>query len=176
MKYFYLICLLLFPQLAFAKSHFHHHHKKHIQYVSKYMSAMTNYRKQKNCFIHAMLMETRGVKVEKARVEVGRVILSRLLNKHFPKSVCGVYYQRHVYSHKKVCEFSDVCHYHHKKPFTKEDYEIAQNDMYKAVRLTYKLGPTPFLYFTSNGKCPVRIEKRKRIGPFVFCKPNQQLI
>ena len=176
MKYLYILLLLFFPEIALAKTYHHHFHKKHFHPVSRHLPLGSNYRAQKECFIHAMLMETRGVKQEKARVEVGRVIISRLLNKHFPKSLCGVYYQRHHYSHKVVCEFSDVCHHHHKKPFTENDYKVAKNDMYNAVRLTYKFGPTPFLYFTSDGTCPVRIEKRKRIGPFTFCKPKSQLI
>lgn len=177
MKYLYALLLLVLPNVAFAKSLQHHHFHKIVKHhrTNTAIPYSVSYRKQKSCFIHAMLMETRGVKSHRARVEVGRVIFSRLINSHFPNTVCAVYYQKHLYSHKRVCEFSDVCHRHHKKPFTKEDYAVAKSDMYDSVRLMYKLGPTPYIYFTSGNKCPVIADKRKRIGPFLFCKPKHQL-
>ena len=175
-----LFIMTLFPIKTWAHHlyharHPHHVFPSHLIKRKKHMGRilrMNNSLKQRKCLVKALLNESVGVKSHLARIEVARVLINRVLTKKFPDTLCGVYYQRHYLKHKKKCEFSDVCFHYKKKPFTAHDYWVADNIAKAAMRYTLAMGPGRFLYFSSDGKCPVAYQTKMRLSPFVFCTPS----
>lgn len=171
----FLLCLFLFcletgPLYAHVRHKVKHllHHTHHMTRKIHKVHGKTN---QTTCLVRALLNESVGVKNVRARVEVARVIINRTLNPHFPSTFCGVYHQVHRYKRKIKCEFADMCVHYHKHPFSSEDYRKAEEIAHRAVRDTYRYGIGKYLYFSSNGTCPVRSSSSTKIGPFIFCKP-----
>lgn len=177
MKFFLFSFLLLLATFFPTDSKAHHrfHSRKHHHVFTTHERRVLTKNKrhmQKACLVRALLNESVGVKSHRARVEVARVLINRMLDPHFPHTLCGVYYQTHHYAHHRKCEFSDVCFHYKKTPFRPKDYIVADMIASEAVSYTYAHGPGKYLYFSSNGKCPVPYQSKMTIRPFVFCQPR----
>lgn len=169
----FLFCLETSSIYAHTKHKVVHllHHAVHVYHKLHKSHPREKGKKEQACLVRALLNESVGVKNVRARIEVARVIINRTLNPHFPHTFCGVYHQVHRYRRKIKCEFSDMCKHYHKHPFSPEDYRKAEEIAHRAVSDTYRYGIGKYLYFSSNGTCPVRASSFTHIGPFIFCKP-----
>jgi hypothetical protein len=70
------------------------------------LAGATRHARELDCLAQAVYFEARGESV-RGQAAVATVIMNRVKNPHFPKTVCGVVYQGA--SHRNGCQFSFAC-------------------------------------------------------------------
>ena len=124
-----------------------------------------------SCAASMLYHEARGVDSETARIELSRLVFSRVGQPGFAPTICGVVHQKTYVKkwHKTVCQFTWNCKYQHIRDWDPVVYKKVEASVGKAWKIHKALGPIKALYFSSNGKCPVHPQSIYHKGPFVFC-------
>lgn len=81
-------------------------------------------KKQQACLARGIYFEARGESV-KGQAAVAQVILNRVRNPHYPKSICGVVYQNQNWYNR--CQFSFACDRIKDRVRNKKLYKVAQH-------------------------------------------------
>lgn len=81
-----------------------------------------------------------GVESFEGKVAVAQVTINRVQSRDFPKSICGVVYQKNVFYEKVVCQFSWYCNSPSKlrninKAVYNESEEVAKKVLFENFRL-----------------------------------------
>jgi spore germination cell wall hydrolase CwlJ-like protein len=107
------------------------------------------------------------------RIAVAQVTMNRVAHPDFPKTVCGVVYQKSVVMSRVVCQFSWYCDESHRnRPINKraydESYEVAKKVMLEGFRLQML---NEALYYHADYVNPRwRLERIDKIGAHIFYK------
>jgi spore germination cell wall hydrolase CwlJ-like protein len=139
-----------------------------------YIQTMTvaQLKKELDCMTINIYREA-GYEPIEGRIAVAQVTMNRVEHPDFPKSVCGVVYQKSAVMSKVVCQFSWYCDSAHRnRPVNQkaydESYEVAKKVMIEGFRLD---GLKDALYYHADYVNPRwRLERIGKIGTHIFYK------
>lgn len=102
--------------------------EQYSRYVNRYFSVPVEYPtlKQRRCLAQAIYYEA-GNQSPQGKEAVALVILNRVTDKRYPRTICGVVRQSHIVEERRICQFSYWCEDRRKpmKLLWKESEEIA---------------------------------------------------
>jgi spore germination cell wall hydrolase CwlJ-like protein len=116
-----------------------------------------------------------GYEPFEGKVAVAQVTMNRVVHQDFPKSVCGVVYQKSMVLSKTVCQFSWYCDPDHKRRAVnpeayQESYEAAKRVLLENYRLP---GLKDALYYHADYVRPGwPHQKLTKIGNHIFYSPK----
>jgi spore germination cell wall hydrolase CwlJ-like protein len=114
------------------------------------------------------------------KVGVAQVTLNRVADPRFPKTVCGVVYEKTAVYSKVICQFSWYCDANHRNRKINEEayadsYAVAKKVLLEGFRLD---GLTDALYYHADYVSPNwKMERVAKIGAHIFYrgKPNERI-
>jgi spore germination cell wall hydrolase CwlJ-like protein len=113
-----------------------------------------------------------GFETEQGQLAVATVVLNRVKSSEYPKTICGVVYERHIdpRNHKIVCQFSWTCKPRHKanKTHYRQAREIAKKALFKHQILADVNGATLYHAIYVHPEWANKTEQVQQIGLHVF--------
>lgn len=113
------------------------------------------------------------------KVAIAQVTLNRVVDPRFPKTVCGVVYEKTVIYSKVICQFSWYCDANHRN---RKINDAAYSDSYSVAKKVYLEGfrldtLKQALYYHADYINPNwKLEKIIKIGNHIFYrKPNENI-
>ena len=168
----FVIGMLICLPTAWAHHRAHHHKSIRIPHTEHAVQHVVVHPEDGLACAASMLYhEARGVDSEPARIELSRVVFSRVGRPGFAPTICGVVHQKTYVKkwHKTVCQFTWNCKYQHIRDWDPVVYKNVEASVNKAWKIQQARGPLRALFFSSSGKCPIRPVSFYHKGPFVFC-------
>lgn len=137
------------------------------RYVPRYFTIPVNYPnvKQRRCLIQAIYYEA-GNQSAHGKEAVALVILNRVSDKRYPRTICGVVRQSHIIEDKRVCQFSFWCEERRRpiKAWWKESEEIAERVLNNYWHRDVILRVNGALYFHANYVKPAWRKQKVYLG------------
>ena len=142
-------------------------------WVKNPLPASVNSAKEQKCLAEGIYFEARG-EPELGQAAVAQVILNRVRNPTYPKTICGVVYQNDGWRNR--CQFSFACDGIKDRIANREDYKVAE-EVAMAVTAGKIFIPevasaTHYHATYVNPRWSHAMKKMKKIGLHIFYRTN----